>query len=146
MGQPTVEQFDFGITRQWLDERQIVLIRTAGHMNRPAIDTWANVLIDTINLFPATQPIAICQDLTGPSQGFNAEIRNRLAPIYDHMPKDRPIYSAIALSNSGVRNMVNVYLRRRKFQPDNLQEQVFDNVETSIHWLRQHLYRDTASV
>ena len=146
MAHPNYEVFDFGVTRRWLADDHVALITTDGHMNTPAINTWADLVIDTINLFPPDQPIAICQDLIGPHQGFTAEVRDRLADIYAHLPVDQVVYSTIALNNGMIRNMVKVYLRRRKFQHDHLHEYVAADVESGLDWLHQKLDQHYASV
>jgi len=142
----TTEHFDYGVTRYWVDDGQIAVIATEGHMNTPAINTWAEVLVDTVRNAPATHPLAICQDLTGPYQGFNAEIRERLSDLYQHLPVDHPVYSAIVLDNSTMRNIVQLYLRRRKLDRPTMNEKTFADTETALNWLRQQTQQHGAGV
>ena len=56
------EGYQYGISRSWLDNGQIALIKTQGDMSRNAINTWATLLILTLQDWDKEKPIALLHD------------------------------------------------------------------------------------
>lgn len=81
----------YGHQLLWLDDGRIALIRGAGDMSRPAIDDWAQLVLDTIRQFPPNMAVCILNDLTHPEQGFTPYAQERVKQLYHHIPTDRPI-------------------------------------------------------
>src|SRR5690606_21587296 len=95
-----VENYDYGIVRYWLDDSQIVVVKTQGDMSKKAIDTWASLLILTMQEWKKPQAIAILHDLSHPQQGLTPYARERTADLLNHIPKHQKVYSAVILPNS----------------------------------------------
>lgn len=131
----TIEHYDFGITREWIDEGHIVVITTQGDMRRDAIDAWVNVSLDTLSLWQVDRPILVIQNLSSKMQGFTPYARKRSEDILAQL-SDRPCYTALILPNTFIFRVIGFFVGRQRV--DKHQEnRVFTNVEEGLAWLRQ---------
>lgn len=133
------EQFEYGMSRWYIHDRQIAIIKTAGDMRRRAVDAWAKLLIDTIASWDVDKPICVIHDLTSPNQGFSPYVRQQSEAVFDHIPHDRPVFSAVVLPDTFINRIIGFYLRTRRNKHDNHTLRVFTDVQTSIDWLTEAL-------
>jgi hypothetical protein len=135
----TVESYDFGICRSWLDNGRIVLIKTEGDMSRKAINTWASLLILTMQEWEKDKPLACLHDLTHPNQGLTPYTRERTADILKAIPNTRPMYSAIVLPQTFMYRIIEMFVRTPIFRHPQHEIRVFPDVESGLKWLREKL-------
>jgi hypothetical protein len=135
----SVETYDYGICRSWLDEGRIVLIKTEGDMSRNAINTWASLLILTMQEWEKEKPLACLHDLTHPNQGLTPYTRARTADILKAIPNTRPMYSALVLPPTFMNRIIEMFIRTPIFRHPCHEIRVFGNVESGFAWLREKL-------
>lgn len=138
------ESFNYGVSRRFVDDEQIAIIKTQGNMNPRSVDEWAAVCVDTIHQFPAPQPICVLHDLRAPSQGFSAYVRQRSEEIFAEVPSDQMAYTAIILANTFMNRIIGFYLRTRPSVAPNHQVRIFLTVEDGLNWLRNQLQEQSA--
>lgn len=134
----SVEQFDYGITRTWLDEGEIAVITTQGNMAREAVDVWATLAINTVNQWPDGKPIFILHDLTHPRQSFTPYGLKRAEDIYGAIPPTIKGCSAVAVRAGPINHLIAMFVRRRK-NAGQFQERIFTSRDEAIKWLRDEI-------
>lgn len=137
--QSNVEEYEYGIVRYWLEDERIVVVKTQGDMSRNAINTWASLLILTMQEWKSERPIAVLNDLSHPSQGLNAHSRERTIDLLNHIPKNQKVYSAVILPNTFMFRIIDMFLRQNVFRRPDYEVQVFNNQEAGVAWLRDCL-------
>lgn len=135
----SAEQFEYGMSRRYVHEGRIAIIKTAGDMRRRAVDAWAQLLIDTIAKWDDEQPICVIHELTSPNQGFSPYVRQQSETVFDHIPHDRPVFSAVVLPDTFINRIIGFYLRTRHNTHDNHTVRVFTDVQMSIEWMMEAL-------
>ena len=133
------ERYNYGISRSWLDKGQIVVIKTEGDMSRNAINTWASLLILTIQDWDKEKPLAALHDLSHPNQGLTPYARERTAELLKQLPNTRQNYSAVVLPQSFMFRIVEMFIRTPIFRHPCHEIRVFTNRETALAWLREKL-------
>jgi len=132
-----IETFKYGITRTYIDEGRIAIIKTEGNMLKNAIDTWASLLILTMQEWDAPQPIAVLHDLSHPAQGLTPYARERAADLMNYRPEGAMIYSAVVLPPTFMNKIIGQFIRLSAFQHPNHQARIFVLQDDAIVWLRQ---------
>jgi hypothetical protein len=135
----TAERYDYGISRLWLDKGQIVLIKTEGNMSRNAINTWASLLILTLQDWEKKAPIAALLDLSHPNQGLTPYTRERTAELLKHIPTNRPSYSAVVLPPTFMYRIIEMFVRTPIFRHPCHEIRVFTDKALGLAWLREKL-------
>lgn len=133
------ERYNYGISRAWLDSGRIVLIKTEGNMSRNAINTWATLLILTMQDWDKEQALAVLHDLTHPNQGLTPYTRERTAELLKHIPNTRPMYSAIVLPATFMHRIIDMFVRTPIFRHPCHEIRVFADTESGLAWLREKL-------
>jgi hypothetical protein len=133
-----VENYSYGITRSFLDGGHIVAIQTEGDMSRNAINTWASLLVLTMQEWKSERPLAVLHDLTHPNQGLTPFARERTMDVLRARPKDMEIYNAILLPPTFIYRIIEMFLRTPIFQQDGLYIEVFSRKEEALEWLQEH--------
>jgi hypothetical protein len=135
-----VERYPFGITREWIDDERIVVITTQGDMSRAAIDTWANVVMDTAANWNPDQPFFLLHDLSSKDQGLTPYSRQRAEETYDALRPGTSGCIAVVIREGFVNRLVSLlYFRRRKARGMNLEERLFTTKADALTWLREML-------
>jgi hypothetical protein len=137
-----VEQFDKGIRRRWLTPR-IVVIETEGDMSMAAIDSWAQISIETYNNYPAQYPsIFALHDLSHPNQRITPYSRQKAQDVYKYINMQRPIYVALVLQNSLLSQLASILSRIWDRPYPNMHQKIFTTRAAAVEWLqamvRQH--------
>lgn len=132
------EYYDFGVIRSWLDDHLICYIQTDGCMERAGVDTWANLLIETIQTWPADCPIAIFQNLTHPDQGFTPYSRSRGMDVLAAVPQGHMAVSAIVMQDSFINRTLGFFIHSIR-RDDNVAIRVFTDMDEALSWLRKRI-------
>lgn len=132
------ENYDFGVIRAWLDDYQICYIQTDGCMQRAGVDTWADLVIDTIENWPEGQPIAILQNLTHPDQGFTPYSRSRGMDTLAAVPEDRIGFNAIVMQDTFVNRTLGFFINSIR-RDDKVAIRVFTDNHEALTWLRTQI-------
>lgn len=138
----TIEQYDYGITREYIDDGQIAVITTQGDMRRAAIDTWADLSIDTMQTWKPERPILILQNLSHKDQGITPYSRKRAEDAFKQIPS-QPLYSAIILPNSFINRVIGLFVGRQRMG-QNQESRIFTNLEDGLAWLREKQKKSTS--
>lgn len=133
------ECFGYGITRTYLDEGQIVLIKTEGDMSHNAINTWASLLILTIQESDKERPLAVLHDLTHPNQGLTPYTRERTAQVLKSIPENQSTFSAIVLPRTFMNRIIEMFVRTPIFKHPSHEIRVFPERDLALNWLREKL-------
>jgi hypothetical protein len=139
--QQTTETLAYGMTRRWVDDDQIAIVKTQGDMSHAAIDAWADMLIEMLTDWPAGQDIAFLHDLRAPAQGLSPYARRRVMDILAAIPDDRPTYTAILLPHTFVNRIIMMFVRTRPFRQKQHDVRVFNTQEDALAWLRERLHQ-----
>ncbi|GAB5426377.1 MAG: hypothetical protein Crog4KO_35240 [Crocinitomicaceae bacterium] len=133
------KQYNHGITCSFTDNGNVVIVRTQGDMSRNAINTWASLLILTMQEWQSKRPFAIINNLSHPQQGLNPFARQRSQDVIKAIPEDMLVYSAVVLPRTFMYHIMDMFLRSRIFQKENLEIQLFNTEAQAIKWLREQL-------
>jgi hypothetical protein len=133
------ECYNYGISCSLLDKGQIVLIKTQGDMSRNAINTWASLIILTIQDWDKEKPLAVLHDLTHPNQGLTPYARERTAELLKHIPNTCQTYSAVVLPPTFMNRIIDMFVRTPIFRHPHHEIRVFVDTETGLTWLREKL-------
>ena len=133
------EQFDYGITRTSIDDGAIIIVRTQGDMSRNAINTWASLIILTMQEWKSDRPLALINNLSHPQQGFTPFSQKRTQDIVDARPKDLKIYSAVVIPRTFMYSILEKFSRTLTFQQQRKNVWFFHTEEEAIEWLREKL-------
>jgi hypothetical protein len=140
MANKPLEQYPFGITREWLDDNRIAVIKTEGNMARAAIDTWAEVVMDTARNWSLDQPLFLMHDLSSRDQGLTPYSRQRADETYQAVRPGTKGYIAVVVREGVINRLVSLfYFRRRTEHGMNLDEKLFTQREEGLAWLREML-------
>jgi hypothetical protein len=137
------EHYNYGISRILLDNGRIVLIKTNGDMSRNAINTWASLIILTIQDWDKEKTLAVLHDLTHPSQGLTPYARERTTELLKYIPNTLQTYSAVVLPPTFMNRIINMFIRTPIFRHPCHEIQVFRDTESGLAWLRKKLAEDS---
>lgn len=135
--QGQVEIYKHGITRSFLDNGRIVVVKTEGDMSRGGIDTWATLLILTMQEWKSDRPLALLHDLRHPAQGLTPYSRQRTIDVLRACPKGLRIYSAVLLPETFIKRIIEMFLRTPVFKRSRQRIRVFSCEEKALAWLRE---------
>lgn len=133
------ETYGYGITRSYIDNGNIIIFRTQGDMSRDAINTWASMLILTMQEWKSERPIAALHDLTHPNQGLTPHARERTIDVMKRRPKGLTIYSAVVLPNTFMHRIIDMFLRTPIFHQAGHEVRIFPSESQALDWLREQL-------
>jgi len=133
------ESYAHGITRTFMDDNQIVAVRTQGDMSRDAINTWASLLILTMQEWKSKRPVGALLDLTHPNQGLTPYARERTLDLMNRIPDGLTIYSAVVLPGTFMYRIIEMFLRTPAFHRRGHEIQVFRSETQALNWLREKL-------
>ena len=133
-----VETFKHGISRAFYDDGDITVVKTEGDMSRDAINTWASLLILTMQEWDISRPLLILHDLSHPSQGITPYTRERALDLMNHRPDGLVIYSALLLPKTFMSRILDMFIRTPVFQTSDHHLRLFNSTEEALTWLRQH--------
>lgn len=139
-----IETHAYGIVREWLDERRVVVIKTDGHMQRVAIDVWADLCIHTLQEWPVQQPLLCLCDLCRSQQSFTPYALRRTEDIVRSRPVDLHGRIGVAITNPLVRWQVQMVMRLRVHMPEAFTLLYFGSRAEALDWLRGHLHLSSA--
>lgn len=135
-----IEYYDFGITREWIEDNRIVVITTQGDMSRAAVDTWADLVIDTASNWEANKPVFLLHDLSSRDQGLTPYSRERADQTYDAVKSGTEGCIAVVVREGVINRLISLlYFRHRKERGMNLQERLFITRPEAESWLREML-------
>jgi hypothetical protein len=145
MSDSTIETYEYGITRQWLDGGRIAQITTQGDMTRGAVDQWAELVIDTVRTWPDDGPIFLLEDLSHRYQGFTHYARQRAEDTYRSLKEGQRGYLALILRHSIIMQIISLFLRRRPPGPGIIEERIFTSYDEALRWLRERVAEEAQS-
>lgn len=137
-----VEMCGFGVTRQYLFDRRIMVIRTEGDMGQAAVDRWAQTVIESVQTWQRGRPILVLHDLSTRSQGLTPYARRRAEEIYTYAPPDVLCAVALVLAPGVMTRLVQLLLRLPSFNRPNVQQQIFTDEARALFWLQQRMHPD----
>lgn len=137
--QTPTEIYKYGITRSFIDNGRIVLVKTEGDMSRDAINTWASLLVLTMQEWNSEQPLAILHDLTHPAQGLTPFARERTADVVKARPKHLKVYNAVLLPPTFIKRIIEMFLRTPLLQNDGQYIRVFSDEDEALVWLHENI-------
>ncbi len=133
------EVYKYGITRSMSKDGRVTIIRTEGDMSRDAINTWASLLILTMQEWKSERPLAVLHDLTHPNQGLTPYARERTIDIVKRRPKGLVIYSAVVLPRTFMHRIIDMFLRTPIFHQQGHEVRIFPSENLAMDWLREQL-------
>lgn len=136
---PNAETYPYGIVREWLDDRRIVAISSEGDMQRPAIDTWAQVCIATQREWPSGVTVLCLCDLCRSVQSFTPYALRRTEDILRARPDSQVSVIAITIADALVRWQVQVVLRLSLPSLPDFSWSCFGSRGEGLSWLRAYL-------
>lgn len=137
--QHDAEVYNYGITRSYIGKNQIAIVRTEGDMSRHAINTWASLLILTMQEWKSERPLAIVHNLTHPNQGLTPYARERTIDLMKRRPEDMTVYSAVVLPRTFMHRIIDMFLRTPIFHQDGHEIRIFPTEQSAIDWLEEKL-------
>lgn len=133
-----LETFDGGVTREWLEARQIVVF-TLPDIHRSTVDSWGNAVMETVTQWNPEQPFLGLHDISANSIALTPHARdwtNRLAQASQHL---HGYYSAV-LPKTIVAQLVRHLLEYQiRSQMPNMKPHMVFTREEGIAWLREYL-------
>lgn len=136
------ESFAHGTTRTYMDDNQIVAIRTQGDMSRDAVNTWASLLILTMQEWKSEHPIGLLLDLTHPNQGLTPYTRERALDLMNRIPDGMTVHCAVILPGTFMYRIIEMFLRTPAFHRSGHKIEVFRSEKQALNWLREELAND----
>jgi hypothetical protein len=130
-----VKRDTFGNECEWLDG-SLVMIRGSGNMSRPAIDSWAELILGAVRPYPREQLLCMLLDLSSPHQGLTPYASYKTQTIYQEVTTGRKLYIAVLLRNNLVNQLVKIFINQLPAH-DQLRSQVFTQPEVALNWLQQ---------
>ncbi|MCC7447818.1 MAG: hypothetical protein IT324_10390 [Anaerolineae bacterium] len=133
--QPNVEQFGPYLTREWLDDRQIILY-TATSVSRDVIDQWVESIRGLRADWPPDRPFLNLYDLSSTDTSLTPYIRQRFQELMQeyHAYHGR---TAIVIKKSFLAQLLQMFLDSQPKGPR--QRKIFFNRDQGLQWLRQAL-------
>lgn len=132
-----IEHFGQGIRRYWLTTR-VVVIETDGDMSIQAVDQWAEVVVETINGYPASEPaVFLLHNLSHPNQRITPYSRQKAQSIYSRLDTHRPVYMAVVMAHPVLIQIASVLARVWLTPKASMQQKLFVTPEAALEWLRQ---------
>lgn len=133
------EQYGYGITRTLIDDNTIVIVRTQGDMSRNAINTWASLIILTMQEWDSERPLAMLHNLSHPQQGYTPFSQKRTQDIVNARPEGLKVYSAVVLPRTFMYHIIEMFSRTPIFKASGQLIKFFNTEAQAIIWLREQL-------
>ena len=127
-----IEQIVPGLTRSWLQHRQIVMF-TISSSSRDVVDAWIACVKETMEHWPKGQLYLAIHDMTSEKVWLTPYARKRAEEL---LPLDTGAsgYAALLLSPNFVSHVVRMYLRLHKQQGN--ENQIFFTMTDAVNWLK----------
>lgn len=136
MQQQNLETFGYGVKRYTIEQDRIIVIETEGNMSRAAIDTWADLTIQTLQQEDDGTPLLLLQNLSNKNQGFTPYTRKRTDDVLHNYPHRRQTRVATVLPDTFIVRLVKGVLRQRGWKATHIQERIFTSYPQALDWLR----------
>lgn len=133
------EQYPFGISRVWEYNNRLAIIRSSGDMSRPAIDTWAEVCLRTLDEWPPGQPVFVYQDLSHPNQRQTIYATSVVRQMLGQIARDKRIFVAIALKDTLTNRFYSMILRAFSAANPNFTYTFTTSTDDAYAWIVQRL-------
>src|SRR5688500_862154 len=91
------EVFGYGIWRRYLNNGQIVEIKTEGNMARVAMDEWVRVIKDSVDRWPAGKTMYFLSDTSHPNQGMTPYARAKTKEVFEYVPSNQEVHVAAVM-------------------------------------------------
>lgn len=106
-----VENYDYGVTREWRHNRRLVIIQTQGSNLNEAVDVWADLAIQTIKEMPEEGAFFLIDDLSHPNTNLTPYGAKRSREVLGSAPWHREnFYIATVVSNSFVNRLAKILI------------------------------------
>jgi hypothetical protein len=135
----SIENFEYGITREWLHNKCIAVIRTQGVMSRAAIDCWAEVNIKTIREWSGDGPIALLNDLSSKRQGVTPYGMKRSEDVFNTIPPNCMSFDATVFTNPIMVSLANLFLQRLPNNHHHVVTHIFSTYGKALSWLEEKI-------
>ncbi|MDX1995020.1 MAG: hypothetical protein SF029_21750 [bacterium] len=138
------EQYPYGIRVEWLDNNQIAVISTEGNMSRDAVDTWADVTLQTINNYPGNRGYFLF-DMTGRDQTYTPYGVWRTEKLVKSIPPEKHGYAAIVLKQHQdllSRHLLDVIEAIVRIRSRQIKTKFFVYQDEALEWLRGQIDND----
>ncbi|HRE48426.1 MAG TPA: hypothetical protein PLD47_11940 [Aggregatilineales bacterium] len=133
-----METFEFGITRDFLDEGRIVVFTSAGDMRRAAVDVWFEVVKQTYASWLPGKPLFVLHDLSAPGNAMTPYLRQKAYALYEidlaHIPAGR---IAVAAPDTLLMRLMAILLRERDKRFRRNAQRIFASRGDALRWLRE---------
>jgi hypothetical protein len=106
-----VENYPYGVTREWRHNRKLVIIQTQGNNLNEAIDAWADLALQTLKEIPEEGAFFLIDDLSHPNTNLTPYGAKRSREVLASAPWHREkLYVATILSNSFVNRLAKILI------------------------------------
>ncbi|MCL4253200.1 MAG: hypothetical protein KJ043_05410 [Anaerolineae bacterium] len=106
-----VENYDYGVTREWRYNRRLVIIQTQGSNLNEAVDVWAELVIKTLKEIPEEGAFFLIDDLSHPNTNLTPYGAKRSREVLGSAPWHREkFYVATVVSNSFVNRLAKILI------------------------------------
>lgn len=133
-----IETFEHGVTRQYLDGRSIVVIKSSTP-SRASTDVWANLVLDTIRDWPHDRPYLAVYDtsesgITPYSRHKSNEVADASIPLLDGLPAAY----AVVLPRNVIGQIIKLFAERSLSQTYPMwPASAFTSLDDALNWLRE---------
>lgn len=134
-----VQQFNYGITRQYIEAGKIVVVTSQGDMSREAIDCWTDVILDTMKDWEVGKPLLALIDLSSKRQGYNQHGQRRAEDIRRALRPEIPTYAAIVLSDNVIHRLFSTMFYRLWRQEKTSTLRIFTERDKAMSWLHSNM-------
>ncbi len=130
------EAFGFGIEREWLHQRRLVIIKSSGVMGRESVDVWASVSVDTIRNWPDDRPLYILYDMTDHRVSFTPYSLQRTYELAALPLPSTGVYAGVVIQNRMARIQMQTVVRFVLCIQQGVTVRIFDTRENGLYWLQ----------
>jgi len=106
-----IENYSYGVTREWKCNGQLVIIQTQGGTSNEAIDVWAELAIQTLKEMPEDGAFFFIDDLSHPDTNLTPYGAKRSRDILNAAPLHRErFYIATVITHSFVNRLAKILI------------------------------------
>lgn len=137
-----IETFSPGHTREIA--LPITIIRGNGKMSQHDIDSFFDLIEDTIQFVIKSDPVVLLVDVSKPEQGISPYARQRVERLYQLRKDGRHYIVAVLVRNIFVQRFLNLILMR--WMNKKIKIRLFSDEEIARQWLIQQTKPQTTQL
>jgi hypothetical protein len=133
------EALGHGVTREWLEGEQIMVLKMPKNADRDAINIWFNTTVEAAASWDRSRPFLVIHD--NRELGFSTNFRDKAMELAKNTPDNLQGRAAVVLDSGVIGHLLGIVARvsGSRVKEQELEISVFNDYDKALGWLKELL-------